>query len=821
MSDGSTELLDNSTQVSFTGCMHDQRMSLLTWTVEWSLSAIALHIKLYSSHETILSVLAQRGLPQSLRDQAESTALPGTEDFRNVKMCLHRATWTCVHCIDANRRLAEECHLKEDSGLVINRPNQRMGGSGEGEEEFQERELEDPIEGEEEEGMSYQRELLQLARRTGGKLVTGLKDATRKSKPVQPYSFREERPVAVVKEFNPEFDSYKTGPTVEMLVEAHRELCLAFHFDPPIARWSTIGDRFRDHGYRRTEGGFHQFFLNNPSPDEQLEHFFPLPPKGVLDEWRKRKEAANVEAQEVAEGDWVGHRLPEAAITGNDLEAWTVKKMVGPAAGEEGTEKGMMTYITGKTSSGKHIRLDINKSRKVVENLHFSADIDSVLWITDTLKVLGSINLHIMPFKGERAPIKTHNHAYVNLCLPRTNAESGRGQRSGASQEVPLSNLPNTHFAHFGRTLGSAEVYVVFPRMKHKYPLRKGSETKVPSEVETFWLENVVYKAVKGLKQMGIKPYTDWVLEDTVFKHGGLQDHAILVSPEHLDKILEGIRGILKENEEDESYSRFGSLFFVLQIMGIKVSTSLDEDWGGLWKKLVMQHPSLDWKHMEDTENGELLVDLGFGIHPLGETHVVGFWDVDAIRQSFDYGGYGNGTTHGVFTVPCIGATHAEMTSRRKKRTHLAYRLTYNLHFEVVRSHKNSLKQGFFPPAHAYNQSKQYKETVLGVVDAYERSKCKSFGVRDEYRCRASSMERLLPCLKAKVRGLPPTASSSFDSGSKLPFYRPKNTSQSWIPSSGSPLQTGLALCRGDSRRSATSRPSFTGSRLQQRTTEF
>jgi hypothetical protein len=224
---------------------------------------------------------------------------------------------------------------------------------------------------------------------------------------------------------------------------------------------------------------------------------------------------------------------------------------------------------------------------------------------------------------------------------------------------------------------------------------------------------------------------------------------------------------------------------------------------------------------MEDTENGELLVDLGFGIHPLGETHVVGFWDVDAIRQSFDYGGYGNGTTHGVFTVPCIGATHAEMTSRRKKRTHLAYRLTYNLHFEVVRSHKNSLKQGFFPPAHAYNQSKQYKETVLGVVDAYERSKCKSFGVRDEYRCRASSMERLLPCLKAKVRGLPPTASSSFDSGSKLPFYRPKNTSQSWIPSSGSPLQTGLALCRGDSRRSATSRPSFTGSRLQQRTTEF
>ncbi|KAF9779913.1 hypothetical protein BJ322DRAFT_1167208, partial [Thelephora terrestris] len=511
----------NWKQVSFTGCMHDQRMSLLTWTVEWSLSAIALHIKLYSSHETILSVLAQRGLPQSLRDQAESTALP-----------------------DANRRLAEECHLKEDSGLVINRPNQRMGGSGEGEEEFQERELEDPIEGEEEEGMSYQRELLQLARRTGGKL------------PVQPYSFREERPVAVVKEFNPEFDSYKTGPTVEMLVEAHRELCLAFHFDPPIARWSTIGDRFRDHGYRRTEGGFHQFFLNNPSPDEQLEHFFPLPPKGVLDEWRKRKEAANVEAQEVAEGDWVGHRLPEAAITGNDLEGLDSQEDGGTSGRGGGPEKGMMTYITGKTSSGKHIRLDIKQVQE------------------------GSINLHIMPFKGERAPIKTHNHAYDKCRIWKRTKK--RCLPGGSIIQPPQHTL-----AHFGRNAGSAEVYVVFPRMKHKYPLRKGSETKVPSEVETFWLENVVYKAVKGLKQMGIKPYTDWVLEDTVFKHGGLQDHAIPCVPEHLDKILEGIRGILKENEEDESYSRFGSLFFVLQkIMGIKVSTSLDEDWGGLWKKL-------------------------------------------------------------------------------------------------------------------------------------------------------------------------------------------------------------------------------------------
>jgi hypothetical protein len=772
--DKARDLLDEVTPVSFTGCLHLERSKLLDNTMEWAISAMDLYKILESPCEPVGT---DQNLTYALLGEMEAACEPKTVEYRRVKRQLHKAMSNCLHCTDRRTALTERYGLDvEDNGLVASRARQHEEEGGTDAEEYEGmdretgegrvdagnhrmigREAEDLSEGEsdeDEEKAIYVRKLLRLAKRSGGTVVTGLKEATRKSKPVQPYPFEEERPMVVVKTFDPNFDNYRTGPTVEELVEEHKELCLAFHFDPAAARWFTSGERFSDHGYRRTNGGFHQFYLNDPSEEEQLAHFFPLPPKAVIDEWRKRKDATDVDEGEVAKGKWHGHRLPEDMIKADDLESWTLGKMVGPEAGELGTEDGMRTYITGKTRGGKYIRLDVEKSRKVVENLDFAIDIDSILWVTDKLKVLGSINLHLLPHKGMRAPIKTHNHAYVELYWPRTNEDLRKGKRSNTSKLVPISTLPNTHFAHFGRSHGSAEVFVVFPRMKHKYPLRKVSETKIPSDVEAFWLERVVYKAMKMLEQKGIGPYINWDLEDTKFKHGDKLEHTLLISPSHLDHILETIRSILEENEDDESYSRFGSLFFVVQILGIKVSTSLDNGWHRLWDKLLDEQRNLDWDYMKDTENGELLVDVGFGIHPPEDAAVVGFWDVDALRQSYDYGGYSNGTTHGVNTVPAIGATTAEMTSRRKKRTHVAYRLTYNLHFEIVRSHRTKLKEGFFPPSMAYKQTKDYGEMIQEVTDAYHRSISKSYGVRDEYRCRAGSVKRLLPQLMNKVRSL-------------------------------------------------------------------
>ena len=101
-----------------------------------------------------------------------------------------------------------------------------------------------------------------------------------------------------------------------------------------------------------------------------------------------------------------------------DMVVWTLDQMVGAEAGKEGTEKGMRTYINGITGDRNDkclICLDIQKSRRAVKNMDISVDIDSILWITDRLKVKRNINLHGMPHRGFKAPIKKYNHTYVEL----------------------------------------------------------------------------------------------------------------------------------------------------------------------------------------------------------------------------------------------------------------------------------------------------------------------------------------------------------------------------------------------------------------------
>lgn len=750
-------LLSETDPVSFEGCLHEERIEVLHWTAGWIHSAMGLYEEGLNVNGAAPVNLGN--LPELTLGHIRDKTFHGIAQFQEVKTNLVQARLDCPVCADEIEKMREG--LEVDDRLVVGRPENRNGGRGdEGgkggsedsneEEEEENRELGDLSDGEGEWEPDFRRELLELGQRADEEVVQGRKEPVRKLRLVQPYQLSESMPQGVVKRFDPLFDSYHTGPTAERLLGSYVQVYAAFQSSPATARWNTVGDRFCDHGYRRTAGGFHQFYLNEPVAEDQLAHFFPLPPKDVLDEWKRRRGLSRVGVKEMIDGTWDGP-LPVEMIEGNDLEMWTLERMVGVEAGEEGTDEWMKTYITGKTGGGSYIHLDIHKSRKQVENLQLSADIDAVIWVTDNLKVRASINLQLLPFKGEKAPIRKHNHTYVQLYWPRTEVDKKQKNISNASMAVPISNLPNTHFAHFGKAEGSVEVFVVFPRMKHKYPLRKMWETKVPYEVETFWLEKVVYRALKGLDTKGVKPYVDWNFQDMLYKNRGLKEKSLYMSPEHLNEIVVMIRAIVKENESDESFSRFGSFFFVLQTVGIKISMSMDHSWEGLWEKLVTQQPGLDWEHMEDTENGELLVDLGIGIHPPAGEKVVGFWDVEALRQGFDYGGYKKGTTHGASTVSGIGGIHAEMSKARRKQTHVSYRLAYNLAYEILRGNKTRLKRGFFPVQSAYEQDQSYRESVKGVVDACERSMEKSFGVRDEYRCRASSIKRVLPLLKDKV----------------------------------------------------------------------
>jgi len=203
---------------------------------------------------------------------------------------------------------------------------------------------------------------------------------------------------------------------------------------------------------------------------------------------------------------------------------------------------------------------------------------------------------------------------------------------------------------------------------------------KIPLKVESFWLEKLLYPTFLLLPQGTIKPYTQFTLAEMKYK----QKAEILLSPDQLDKLLVNIQLILARHPEKPLYSRFDSFFFIMQILGIKVSTSLDDEWTDLWERFTNQNSAFNWEYIEDINNGELLVNLGFGIHPPEDSESAGFWDLNALGLGFSYRGYTSAVTHTINTVSAIGAIHAEMNSSQKKHSHITYQLTYNLHMKSL-----------------------------------------------------------------------------------------------------------------------------------------
>ena len=86
-------------------------------------------------------------------------------------------------------------------------------------------------------------------------------------------------PEVEVVEFDLQFDDYDTGLTAEAVLEMHKEVYNGYRTNPMITTWSTVTGWLLDYRYRWTAGGFHQFYLTEPTVKEQLEHIFPIPPE--------------------------------------------------------------------------------------------------------------------------------------------------------------------------------------------------------------------------------------------------------------------------------------------------------------------------------------------------------------------------------------------------------------------------------------------------------------------------------------------------------------------------------------------------------------
>lgn len=153
---------------------------------------------------------------------------------------------------------------------------------------------------------------------------------------------------------------------------------------------------------------------------------------------------------------------------------------------------------------------------------------------------------------------------------------------------------------------------------------------------------------------------------------------------------------------------------------------------------------------MLDRENGELLLDIGITHHPVCQEPLVGIWRLDCLEASFGAGGFNRGNLHTLNTLSLYGGLQAEMEKARAERTHVAFRSSYNLAYEVTRKLDNS--RDLFKDQDAYSVNDIYLGDIQDVINIYEDdASFKTFGVRDEIRVGGQTLGDIQQNLPEKV----------------------------------------------------------------------
>ena len=193
----------------------------------------------------------------------------------------------------------------------------------------------------------------------------------------------------------------------------------------------------------------------------------------------------------------------------------------------------------------------------------------------------------------------------------------------------------------------------------------------------------------------------------------------------------------------------------MLQIKGSKsVSHAQTDDIKSSMHDCIQQFrqsfPALDWDYMNDRTNGELFCDVGVTIQPVGDEPLVGLWRLDCLDASFGAGGYKSGNMHTLNTLSMFGGLQAEGLSSRRKQTHIQFRSSYNLAYEVTRKHDNS--RNLFDEKTVFGREPRFHAEMHSVLSMYsENSPHHSYGVRDEFRVGGSSLEDIAECIEDAV----------------------------------------------------------------------
>lgn len=538
------------------------------------------------------------------------------------------------------------------------------------------------------------------------------------------------------------FDDYTEGPVQEDNVTVPMEIQNLP--DNPYAQrtYSSCWTMFKDYGYR-IQPSFHQLFNKEP-PQLLLPHILSIPPSSTE------------------------YRNTESAISIAELLALPTS-----------TTETIDYLLCGRSPADHKKLIQVNPRLDHVEgvDVSVSVDIDSVIWVAHRLQFKLGAKLKIGSRYAHEAPIARNNHVTVTLLHPRS--ENDREMNGGKRQEWVstkhgLHTIPHMPFVQCGEGTGSYNAYIFFPRMKHKSEYGRKSVSIIPTPVQDLFVAEVLIPAIKAVSRASSQSYLVNTIGQLRFMMGNKSKPIHFpIDPEQMinlqDTMEEKING-------DSDLAMFGSFFFVLDARGIKLWTV---DGAGVapdpLTALRMQSPSLDWDYMMDRTKGELILDLGISFHPPSTADqednlnpssqsqgsptaqqkenkdaVVGLWDLDFLKGSYKAAGFQAPDVYRSCTMADVGNLQAEMSSTRRRGTHIAFRQSYNLCFEVIR--RPGTEFSICSEATAYQGNRSFTNAVNAVVSQLRDSAGKSYGVREEIRVGGNAVLPILKVVHQKVR---------------------------------------------------------------------
>ena len=89
------------------------------------------------------------------------------------------------------------------------------------------------------------------------------------------------------------------------------------------------------------------------------------------------------------------------------------------------------------------------------------------------------------------------------------------------------------------------------------------------------------------------------------------------------------------------------------------------------------------------------------------------------------------------------------MQQEISQQTHIAFRSTYNLYYESIRTNNN--QANFASDSDAYKLSPSYMAECFDIMKVVDRCKGKTYGVRDEYRVSGHAARIMLDDIESKV----------------------------------------------------------------------